>query len=157
MTTVEHGTPLHEAPLYEAELPRTGYRPAAEYLAEALQGQGPAIAKHVDAHLTNEKTLDLAGAINRAVARAVHLARVEQLEQVGADILAMQAELAIPGDDVVRVDVFDPNAPVTYECAYDGCTEVFPIDMADPMVAHGDYLDHLAEHENRDCEEGPHV
>lgn len=86
MSTATHGYPLHEMPLYEAELPRTGYRPAVAYLAEALRGQGKAIAKHVDAHLTNERVLDLAGAIERAVAKALR----EQLEQVAADILAMQ-------------------------------------------------------------------
>jgi len=71
---------------YEAKLPRTGYKPAVEYLTDALQGQGKAIAKHIDAHLTNERVLDLAGAIERAIAKALR----EQLEQVAADILAMQ-------------------------------------------------------------------
>ncbi|HEY9354213.1 MAG TPA: hypothetical protein VIP28_13215 [Nocardioides sp.] len=72
--------------LAEAALPRTGYRPAVDYLTEALRGQGPAIAKHVDAHLTNERVLDLAGAIERAIAKALR----EQLVQVAADVLAMQ-------------------------------------------------------------------
>ena len=72
--------------LAEVALPRTGYRPAVDYLAEALRGQGKAIAKHVDAHLTNERVLDLAGAIDRAIAKALR----EELAQVAADVLAMQ-------------------------------------------------------------------
>ncbi|WP_020385948.1 hypothetical protein [Kribbella catacumbae] len=88
MSTATHGyNPLHETPLYEAELPRTGYRPAVDYLTESLRGQGKAIAKHVDAHLTNERVLDLASAVDRAVAKALR----EQLVQVAADVLAMQA------------------------------------------------------------------
>lgn len=74
---------------YEAKLPRTGYRPAVDYLTEALRGQGKAIATHVDTHLTNEKVLDLAGAIDRAVAIALR----EQLEQVAADVRALQIDL----------------------------------------------------------------
>lgn len=74
---------------YEAKLPRTGYRPAVDYLTEALRGQGKAIATHVDTHLTNEKVLDLAGAINRAVAIALR----KQLEEVAAGVLALQFEL----------------------------------------------------------------
>lgn len=74
---------------YEAKLPRTGYRPAVDYLTEALRGQGKAIATHVDSHLTNKRVLDLAGAINRAVAIALR----EQLGQVAADVLALQVDL----------------------------------------------------------------
>lgn len=66
--------------------PRTAYRPAVDYLTEALRGQGKAIAKHVDSHLTNERVLELAGAIDRAVAVALR----QQLAQVAADVLAMQ-------------------------------------------------------------------
>jgi DNA-binding FrmR family transcriptional regulator len=87
--TTAHGIALHEAPLYEAELPRTGYRPAVDYLADALQGQGRAIAKHVDSHLTNERVLDLAAAVNRAIAVAVR----QKLEEVAADVLALQLEV----------------------------------------------------------------
>lgn len=70
--------------------PRTAYRPAVEYLAAALRGQGKAIAKHVDSHLTNERVLELAGAIDRAVAVALR----EQLLQVAADVLAIQVDVA---------------------------------------------------------------
>ncbi len=66
--------------------PRTAYRPAVDYLADALRGQGKVIAKHVDAHLTNERVLELAGAIDRAVAVALR----EQLRRVAEDVLAMQ-------------------------------------------------------------------
>lgn len=70
--------------------PRTGYRPAVDYLVESLRGQGKAIAKHVDSNLTNERVLELAGAIDRAVAVALR----EQLVQVAADVLAIQVDVA---------------------------------------------------------------
>jgi hypothetical protein len=66
--------------------PRTGYKPAVDYLVESLRGQGKAIAKHVDTHLTNERVFELAGAIDRAVAIALR----EQLLQVASDVLAIQ-------------------------------------------------------------------
>lgn len=79
---------------YEAKLPRTGYKPAVEYLIDALQGQGKAIAKHVDAHLTNERVLDLAGAIDRAVALAVRQA----LSDAADEIISMQLDVPLPPD-----------------------------------------------------------
>lgn len=69
--------------------PRTAYRPAVDYLAEALRGQGKVIAKHVDSHLTNERVFELAGAIDRAIAVALR----EQLAQVAADVLAIQVDV----------------------------------------------------------------
>lgn len=74
------------------ELPRTGYRPAVDYLTVALRGQGKAIARHVDSKLTTERTFELAGAIDRAVAVAVR----EMLAGVAADVLAMQVEAGEP-------------------------------------------------------------
>lgn len=155
MTTTAHGIALHEAPLYEAELPRTGYRPAVDYLADALQGQGRAIAKHVDAHLTNERVLDLAAAVNRAIAVAVR----RQLEEAAAAVLALQAEVLdevdtelppeLPAD---LVDVFDPRAEIHYSCTWPDCDERFLVDNADPMVAHGAYLDHIAAHDQAEDE-----
>lgn len=37
-----------------------------------------------------------------------------------------------------------------YTC--NDCGRVFPIDPTDPMTAHGDYLDHMDEHEREDAE-----
>lgn len=61
------------------------------------------------------------------------------------------------GDQPVLVDVFDVRpGELDYRCMYAGCDAVFPVNLADPMEAHGNYLDHLEGHEQAECEEGDH-
>jgi hypothetical protein len=54
--------------------------------------------------------------------------------------------------------VFDSNAdgfwdePADYKCG--DCGQVFPVDPADPIESHGAYLDHQAEHDDAEDDNG---
>lgn len=45
--------------------------------------------------------------------------------------------------------------PVSYQCTEPECGREFAVDPGDPMEAHGQYLDHLAEHDAEDTAEQP--
>ena len=116
---------------------------------------------------------DLRAALDRWCARAEHEPNALDVHTAGQDAVAaidqaLEALHSIRNDTVseirrfhdaqdARVDALLGKMTPTpkegrdladYRCG--DCGQVFPIDPTDPMVAHGNYLDHMDEHERAD-------
>lgn len=70
-----------------------------------------------------------------------------------APVPALRTEIGpLPVDPALYAPA-DRTVTANYRCG--DCGRVFPVDPTDPMTAHGDYLDHMEEHERADAEEDP--
>lgn len=95
MTTVAAGP--YEAKIPRNDLPRPNWQTAAEDLADALEGQGPHLAKVIASEIGPKQTAALAQVVRRAVAVGIK----RRADQDTADRLTGLQDLLMEGLDQV--------------------------------------------------------